>query len=171
MQNNQETPFPFIIIKMSSIPPHIFITFDSSGFWPPIKDEQSASKKLLKLIEKYQIDCSIPEAVQEETSLAPDSVKKLAHAQIYNLDLFNTQGEQQELSEIKIMLFGTVNNLPMGKTNDARILLCAKKYNCTYFVTFDKKHILTKRIEIKSMLGFEVVTPSECLEKLNAYLD
>jgi len=32
------------------------------------------------------------------------------------------------------------------------------------------EHILSKRVKIKSKLGFEVVTPSECLEKLLAYL-
>jgi len=38
------------------------------------------------------------------------------------------------------------------------------------FVTFDKNHILNKRVEIKSKLGFEAVTPTECLEELFAYL-
>lgn len=98
-------------------------------------------------------------------------LKNLAHAQIYNCDLFTTQDEQKELSEVKTMLFGAVDDLSLGKTNDARNLLCAKKYSCTYFVTFDKKHILSRHIEIKAKLGFEVVTPSECLEKLHAYLN
>ncbi|MBE3142237.1 MAG: type II toxin-antitoxin system VapC family toxin [Thermoplasmata archaeon] len=155
---------------MSSIPPYVFVAFDSCGFSPPVKDEKLAAEELLVLIEEYQVEFSIPEAVLEETNRAPNRVKKIAHAQIYNYDLFNTQDEQQELSEVKIMLFGAVDDLSSGKINDARNLLCAKKYGCTYFVTFDKKHILNRRIEIKSKLGFEVVTPSECLEKLNAYL-
>ncbi|MBI9045047.1 MAG: type II toxin-antitoxin system VapC family toxin [Anaerolineaceae bacterium] len=155
---------------MKSIPPHVFVSFDSCGFSPPIMEEKLATEKLLTLIEEHQVQFSIPEAVLEETNRAPDSVKKIAQAQIYDYDLFTTQGEQRELSEVKIMLFQTVDGISLGKVNDARILLCAKKYGCTYFVTFDKKHILSKRIEIKSKLGFEVVTPSECLEKLLTYL-
>jgi predicted nucleic acid-binding protein len=155
---------------MKSIPPHIFISFDSCGFSPPVKDEKVAAEKLLILIEKYQVQFSIPEAVLEETNRAPNRVKKIAHAQIYDYDLFTTQDEQQELSEVKIMLFGTVDGISPGKVNDARNLLCAKKYGCTYFVTFDKKHILNRRVEIKSKLGIEAVTPSECLEKLLEYL-
>ncbi len=155
---------------MKSIPPYVFVSFDSCGFSPPDKDEKLAAEKLLALIEKHQVQFSIPEAVLEETSRAPDSVKKIAHAQIYDYDLFTTQDEQRELSEVKTMLFGTARGISSGKVNDARNLLCAKKYSCTYFVTFDKKHILSKRVKIKSKLGFEAVTPSECLEKLLAYL-
>ena len=156
---------------MKSIPPHVFVSFDSSGFSPPIKEEKLAAQKLLVLIEEYQVQFSIPEAVLEETSRAPDSVKKIAQAQIYDYDLFSTQDDQRELSEVKMMLFESVTDLAPGKVNDARNLLCAKKYGCSYFVTFDKKHILSKRVEIKSRLGFEVVTPGECLKKLLAYLD
>jgi predicted nucleic acid-binding protein len=155
---------------MNSIPPHVIISFDSCGFSPPDKDEKIATEKLLALIEEYQVAFSIPEAVLEETYRAPNRVKQIAHAQIFDYDLFTTQKEQQELSEVKIMLFGTVDGLSSGKVNDARNLLCAKKYSCTYFVTFDKRHILNKRMEIKSKLGFDVVTPNECLEKLLAYL-
>ena len=155
---------------MNSIPPHVFVSFDSSGFSPPVHDEKLGAEQLLTLIEKHQVQFSIPEAVYEETSRAPDSVKKIAHAQIIDYDLFTTHDEQLELSEVKTMLFGTVVGISPGKVNDARILLCAKKWNCTYFVTFDKKHILNKRVEIKSKLDIKVVTPSECLEKLLAYL-
>jgi predicted nucleic acid-binding protein len=155
---------------MKSIPPYVFVSFDSCGFSPPIEDEKIAAEKLLALIEINKIQFSIPEAVLEETSRAPESVKKIAQAQIYNYDLFTTQDEQRELLEVKVMLFGTATDISPGKVNDARNLVCAKKYSCTYFVTFDKKHILSKRVEIKSKLGFEVVTPSECLEKLLAYL-
>jgi len=156
---------------MNSIPPHVFLSFDSCGFSPPVKNEKLAVDKLLILIEEYQVQFSIPEAVWEETNRAPNSVKKIAHAQIYDYDLFTTQEEKQELWEVKIMLFGTVAGLSSGKVNDARNLLCAKKHNCTYFVTFDKKHILSRRVEIKSKLGFEAVTPSECLGILHAYLE
>lgn len=93
----------------------------------------------------------------------------MAHVHIINYDMFNSS-EKRELAEVERLLFGTAQNLSRGKINDARNLLAAKKYSCTYFVTFDKKHILSKREEIKSSLGFEVVTPSECLEKLQAYL-
>jgi predicted nucleic acid-binding protein len=155
---------------MKSIPPHIFVSFDSCGFSPPVKEEKLAAAQLLTLIEDHQVQFSIPEAVLEETSQAPNSARKIAQAQIYDYDLFTTQEEQQELSEVKNMLFGTVDGLSSGKVNDARNLLCAKKYGCTYFVTFDKNHILNKRVEIKSKLGFEAVTPTECLEKLLAYL-
>lgn len=154
---------------MSLIPPHIFISFDSSGFSPPVNDEKSAADKLFKLIEEHKVTSSITEGVMEETSSAPNPVRKLANAQIFDLDLFDSKDEQLEL-EIKKLLFGSVDDLSSSKINDARILVCAKKYNCTYFVTYDKKHILNNRIEIKSKLGFEVVTPSECLEKLHFYL-
>ncbi|MEA3351423.1 MAG: type II toxin-antitoxin system VapC family toxin [Chloroflexota bacterium] len=156
---------------MKSIPPYVFVSFDSCAFFPPVKEEKLATEKLLTLIEERQIQFSIPEAVLEETSRAPDRVRKIAHAQIYDYDLFTTQDEQRELSEVKIMLFKTIDGISQGNVNDARNLLCAKKYGSTYFVTFDKKHILSKRVEIKSKLGFEVVTPRECLEKLLAYLD
>lgn len=155
---------------MKSIPPYVIIYFDSCGFFPPVRDEKLAAEELLTLIEEHRVPFSIPEAVLEETSRAPNSVKKIAHAQIHDCDLFSTQEEQRELSEVKIMLFGTVGGISSGKVNDARNLLCAKKNGCTYFVTFDKKHILSKRAEIRSKLGLEVVTPSECLGKLLAYL-
>jgi predicted nucleic acid-binding protein len=155
---------------MSLMPPHVFIVFDSCGFMPPVKTEKLAVENLLNLIEEYQVDFSIPEAVLEETEQAPDRVRKLTHAHIFDYDLFNTQDEQRELLEVKKMLFVKVTNLSKGKINDARNLLCAKKYGCTYFVTFDRKHILSRRSEIKQKLGFEVVTPSECLQELLKYI-
>jgi len=116
---------------MKSIPPHVFASFDSCGFSPSVIEEKLAAVQLLTLIEEHQVQFSIPEAVLEETSHAPDSVRKIAHAQIHDYDLFTTQEEQQELSEVKIMLFGTVDGLSSGKVNNARNLLCAKKNGCT----------------------------------------
>lgn len=37
---------------MGSIPPHVFIFIDSSGFKPPVKDEKEASEMLFDLIDK-----------------------------------------------------------------------------------------------------------------------
>ena len=154
------------------MPPLIYVCFDSCGFAPPIQEEKQAVAQLLALGEEHhdQVIIGVPQAVSEETSQAPDRARRIAQAQIYDLDLFTTQGEQQELLEVRILLFGTPTGLSSGKVNDARNLLCAKKYCCTYFVSFDRNHILSKRDEIKSKLGFEVVTPSECLRILRAHL-
>lgn len=155
---------------MGLIPPHIFIAFDSCGFLPPIKSEKLAAEKLLNLIEKHQIQFSIPQAVLEETERAPNRIREMAHKYIFDYDMFTTVKEQRELLEVQELLFGITEGLSRGKINDARNLLCAKKYGCTYFVTFDRNHILSNGEEIKSKLGFEVIIPSECLEKLQDYL-
>lgn len=155
---------------MGYIPEHVFISFDSCAFGPASKDEKIATEKLLKLIKKYEVQFSIPQAVSEETERAPKWIREMAQAHIFNYDLFNTPEEQKELLEVQRMLFGPGDNLSKSEINDARNLLCAKKYACTYFVTFDKKHILNKHKEIRLKLGFQVITPSKCLNKMQEYL-
>jgi len=137
---------------------------------PPVASEKQAAQELRNLIEKHQVRFDIPEAVYEETDHASDRVRKMAHCRIINYDMFTTLKEKREFIEVQRLIFGITENLSQGKINDVRNLLNAKKHCCTYFVTFDKKHILSKRSEIKSELGFEVVRPSECLERLQDYL-
>ncbi len=156
---------------MGQIPVHVFVSFDTCAFWPPQESEKLAAKALLALIEQHKVEFSIPQAVLEETGRAPNRVREMAHAHIFNYDMFNTPEEQRELLEVQRMLFGTRERLSQGEINDARNLTCSKKYSCTYFVTFDKKHILSKRDEIRSKLGFQVVTPSECLDRMREYLE
>lgn len=155
---------------MGHIPVYVSVSFDSSAFWPPQENEKLAVEKLLYLFEQHEVDFSIPEAVLEETGRAPQHIRKMAHAHIYNYDVFHTSTEQRELLEVQRMLFDTKVNLSKSDINDVRNLQSARKYSCTYFVTFDKRHILSKRDEIKSKLGVQVVTPSECLNKMQEYL-
>jgi predicted nucleic acid-binding protein len=152
---------------MGRIPPHVFITFDGCGLAPPVESEKRAVEELLTLIKQHEVVCDVPESAAEEME-RHTRAKQIVGRRIVACDVFDVRSEQ--FHEVQEILFGTKTELSEGEINDVRILLNAKHYLCTYFVTFDKKHILSKRDEIRARLGFEVVTPSECLDRLREYL-
>jgi hypothetical protein len=152
---------------MGQIPPHVFITFDACGLGPPEPSEKQAVEELLALIDQHEVQCDIPEDVADEMD-RHESAKKKRRGRIVSC---NTQMGRGKFLEVQRILFGTKTDLSPNEVNDVRILLNAQHYFCGYFVTFDKTHILSKRDEIRSKLGFEVVMPSECLSKLREYLE
>ena len=151
---------------MGQIPPHIFIEFDSCGFAPPVTSEKRAVMELLALIEQHEVVLHVPETVAEEME-RHSGARKIVSGCIVSYDTSNIKTDSELFLRVKKILFGIKH---AGNVNDVRILLAAKQDLCTYFVTYDKRHILNKREEIKRELGFQVVMPSECLQRLQEYL-
>ena len=151
---------------MGEIPPHVFIAFDACGLGPPEESEKQAVEELLALIDEHEVQCDIPEDVAGEV----DQHRRAREKRRGRIISCNPQIGGKWFLEVQRILFGTKTDLSPNEINDVRILLNAYHHLCSYFVTFDKKHILSKRDEIKARLGFEVVTPSECLAILREYL-
>lgn len=152
---------------MGKIPPHVFISFDACGLGPPVETEKRAVEKILALIDEHELQCDIPEDVADEVD-RHERARQLRKGRLVSCN--PSIGEKWSL-DIHRLLFGEKDDLLQNETNDIRILLNAYHYLCSYFVTYDKTHILSKRDEIKSKLGFDVVTPTECLAVLQRYLE
>jgi hypothetical protein len=153
-------------LTVSEIPPHVFIAFDACGLGPPEESEKQALEELLALIDQHEVQCDIPEDVAGEV----DRHKRAREKRRGRIVSCNPQIGAKRFLEVQRILFGAKANLSPNEINDVQILLNAYHHLCGYFVTFNKRHILSKRDEIKSTLGFDAVTPSECLAILRGYL-
>lgn len=151
---------------VGKIPLHVFIPFDACGLGPPEETEKRAVDAILALIDEHEVQCDIPEDVADEV----DRHKRARQMRKGRLVSCNPPIGERRFLEFRRLLFGDRAELLPNEMNDIRILLNAYHHLCSYFVTYDKVHILSKRGEIKSRLGFDVVTPSECLAILQGYL-
>ena len=157
---------------MGGIPKHICVAYDTCAFWPPDAVEREAALELLALLDPCHIPVEKTQAVDEELNQAPARVRRIANELtcLTSYDMFNTEKERRDLLKVQRMLFGTRADLRTGDLNDARNLLCSSKYSHTFFVTFGKRHLLSKGSEIRARLNLEVVTPSQCLALIKDFL-
>jgi hypothetical protein len=151
---------------MGTIPPHVFIAFDACGLGPPEEDEKRAVEELLALIDQHDIQCDIP----EDVALEVDRHRSARELRRGRLVACTPQIGDTGFLELQRLLFGEKSELSPNEINDIRILLTAYHHLCSYFVTYDRSHILSRHEEIKAALGFDVVTPSKCLGILQEYL-
>jgi len=143
--------------------PKIF--FDANSFYPPQEKEKIAMTELEKIIYRTEdITLEIPYSVRNELSKAPKWIQTKISQSIYTLPRNLVDEEKKTQREILLLLFGTLQNLKGNQINDAIHIFEAQKYGCRYFVTLDKKHILSKRTDIEKRFNLKIVTPSECLE-------
>lgn len=143
--------------------PKIF--FDSCAFNPPQETEKTAMDELEKIItDTEDITIEIPYSVKKELSKAPKWIQKKIALSIYTLPQNLTDEEKKTQHGIQFLLFGAQQNLNQNQINDTIHIFEAQKYGCRFFVTLDKKHILSKGINIEKRFSLRPITPSECLK-------
>jgi predicted nucleic acid-binding protein len=152
-------------LRMGQIPPHVSVSFDACGFKPAPASEAQAARELRALIKEHRVQCDIPEIA----ALEMDQKLRAREFKRRYIVACNTQVNSAQFFEMQKVLFGTKTDLEPNERRDILNLLNAIHYLHSYFVTFDN-HFLSKRDEIRSRWGIEVVKPSECLEILREYL-
>jgi len=151
---------------MAIYPFNIFI--DSCAFNPPVESEKNAILELFKLEEEGKIVIEIPYEVENELSKAPLWIARRRLGKIFTIPVGLTEGEKKTKCEIRNLLFNK-QNLRQNEVNDVTHIFEAQKYGARYFVTMDKKHILSKAIEIEKRFGMKMVMPSRCLKEIEEW--
>ncbi len=148
--------------------PKVF--FDANSFCPPQDDEKKAMSEIEKMIDQIEnVMIEIPYSVKKEVSLAPKWIRTKITQTIYTLPVTLTDKEIRIKEEIQILLFGNQVNLSQNQVNDIIHIFEAQKYGCRFFVTLDKKHILSKGVEIEKRFILKVVNPTEYLHILKIF--
>lgn len=148
--------------------PKIF--FDTNTFYPPQASEKKAMSEIEAIYNQLEdIMIEIPHSVQQELKKAPKWIQSKI-SPIYTIKYSLTEEQRKILSEIRLILFPNHMGLKQNEENDAVHIYEAQKYCCQYFVTLDKKHILSKKSELKKRFHLYVITPSECLDIIATHL-
>jgi len=147
---------------------NIFIMVDSCAFWAPIKSEQDAMKKLLELETKDIIinglDLAEPTEEEQERAGTPSVIRKQTSGRIIAVPSCDTSEDRQVWQDIRNTLFKDKAELTRSDLTDINNIYTAWYYpEYTYFITYDKKHILSKAQLIRERFRIQCVTPKECL--------
>jgi hypothetical protein len=144
-------------------PKRIMVFFDSCAFDPKYAPEDSASNKLLKLIEDNGGHVLISHSNQKELEHpnTPSLVKRIGLNRISTCNVGLTPDEFELKNNILKILAGR------GKRSnieaDAIHIFEAQKYGATFFVSVDA-HLLKRYNEIKRLCGVNILRPSNVLE-------
>jgi len=149
---------------------HISIMIDSCAFYPPIADEKQAMERLWELDAQGIIQLEIAEATDEEMMNAPPRFRDRVNSRFYSRDMADTSEEQKRISEIQKILFPGKMQLADNDKVDVRNIFVATKYAIDFFVTFDKKHLISKAELIKNDLNVQVLTPIQCVDRISQLL-
>lgn len=142
----------------------IEIFVDACAFHPPVKEEKQAMLELLMLEEKGKIQLKIAKSTEEELMNAPHNMQKHRFNRIIAYPFIESDEEKRTLIEIESTLFPNRKNIRNGERSDAEHIFCAHKYGCRYFITYDKRHILSKRDMLLKKWNIIAVTPVEGLD-------
>ena len=147
----------------------IFIMVDSCAFHPPVDIEKAAMDELWKLEEEKKINkLEIGEATEEEMKKAPPQFQNRVNSRICaGVELTSLQ-ERQRKREIADVLFPgkTKTQLTSGDKRDIQNIFVASQWHYYFFVTYDKRHIVSKAEIIMGRFRLRVVTPSQCLKEI-----
>lgn len=135
--------------------------FDTCAFHPPVPKEKEASDRLLDLEEKEGIEIIIPFGTYNEL---PNRLAKFRSKMISTNKVPLVDEEEKVKLEISTILFSNKPQLQPNEATDIDNLFEALKYGCTFFVTFDKKHILSRSLDLQKRFNLRVASPSECLK-------
>jgi hypothetical protein len=144
-------------------PRRIMVFFDSCAFDPKYAPEDSASNKLLVLIEKHGGHVLIAHSNQKELEHpnTPSWVKKIGLNRVSSCRVSLTPDEIDVKDQILKLLVGFGKRVNMEA--DATHIFEAQKYGATFFVTVDE-HLLKRHREIKKLCGVNILKPSKVLE-------
>lgn len=145
--------------------------FDTCAFHPPIPNERKATDDILSLVEAEEIPLALPRRVDKELMRAPSFVRAKALVLPFTRELSPSSSDQEREKLVGEILFPGLQHLKPNQINDVDNVAEAKKYDCCYFVTFDKKDILSKAPEILQKLNMHVVSPSKCLRIIKEWLE
>jgi hypothetical protein len=125
--------------------------------------EDQVVDEILALAEDLKISLYLPHSVKSEIEHpnTPAETKKRAAGLIYTQPVTLTEPEIQRLQKIQAMLQGDAR--PGKHHRDAFHVVEAAKYG-SYFITNDGR-ILNHRGALTAILGVDVVTPTEFLER------
>lgn len=146
----------------------IFILVDSCAIYPPQANDKKAMEQLRSLESEEKINkLEITEGTEEEMKKVPSILRNWVRDRIVSGDAISTIDEVLKLKEIKYMLFPQKGRLTKSDNIDARNVFNAwKNKEYSFFVTCDKKHILSKADILWEMYRVKVITPVECLKEI-----
>lgn len=152
--------------KTGQIPPTLF--FDTCAFHPPQATEKAVVRKLKELERAGLVHIEFSFATEREAMKAPGKVPGETVGRLYTLEVGLNSQEAATRTRIRALVFANKTRLTPGDENDVTHLFEAQKYGHAFFVTVDRKHILSKAKGLREQFGIRVVSPSECLQALIA---
>ena len=146
----------------------IFILVDSCAIYPPQTHDKRAMEQLRALESEEKINkLEISEGKEEEMKKVPSLLRNWVRDRIVSGDAISTYDEVLKIKEIKYTLFPQKSKLTASDKIDVRNVFNAwKNKEFSFFVTCDKKHILSKADILWEMYRVKVVTPVECLKEI-----
>ena len=148
----------------------INVYMDSCAFYPPQEPDKKASKRLFDLYDEDKISIEIPYGVKDELSKLKHTVRKKMLDKTYTIRVPLTSKEEIEWQDVKQILFGDRSDLRPNDVMDINNVFEAQKYGCVFFVTCDKRHILSKASLLFARFRLQVMSPSQCLRVIEEYL-
>ncbi|MBN1526389.1 MAG: hypothetical protein JW919_02245 [Candidatus Omnitrophica bacterium] len=150
----------------------IFMLVDSCAIYPPEACDKKAMEQLRSLEKEEKINkLEITQGTEEEMKKVPLLLKDWVKDRIVSDDAVSTINEILKIKEIKNVLFPQKMQLTRGDKIDVRNIFNAQKNReYSFFVTCDKKHILSKADTIWNMYHVKAVSPSDCLREIMSLL-
>lgn len=151
-----------------SVLAHISIMVDSCAFGPCDTIERKAIEELQKLEIAGRINpLEIAEATEGEQEQigTPPVIRKQSSGRVIAATPDCISYEQwQKRRDIRNILFGNKLQLTNSDEIDINNIYTAWHHKYSYFVTYDKKHILSKAGMIWKKFQVRCVTPQGCLK-------
>jgi len=142
---------------------------DSCGFWAPESKESKAFKRLKELeatgvIKLLEIS-SATDKEQDQIGTPPAIRKQSSNCIIAPFEC-SAYEERQIKKDIRNALFKNKLQLTVSDEVDIKNIYTAWYFRYFYFVTYDKRHILSKANIIWDKFRVRCVTPAECLNSI-----
>lgn len=151
--------------------PMAIIYMDSCAFYPAVSTERQATNRLLDLYDMFDDVCiTVPWSVLIETHTLRESIRNKITSKLYTRRVSLTPPEISEKHMIRQILFGDRTDLAPNDLADIEHVFEAQKYRAAFFVTVDRKHILSKAHELYERFRLQVMSPTECLKRIEPFL-
>ena len=143
---------------------------DSCAFYPPQKLEKEASNRLFDLYDKGKLDIEVPYGVVYELSKLNHPVSNKLLDKVHTVPVTLTSEEYHQMRDIQQVLFSDKRDLQPNDKIDIENVFEAIKHGCAFFVTCDKRHILSKAHELYERFHLQVMCPSDSLKRIETYI-
>lgn len=125
-------------------------------------DQRAAADQLIELAEKLEILIAVPHSVRKELDHPSTPAHTRAQAARLPYTMDTGMGQARNLAVVQRIMRG--NALPGKHAKDAAHIYDAALWQCSYFVTCDKR-IIAKQSELNEAIdGLWVLKPTEMLE-------
>lgn len=150
-------------------PIHIYL--DACAFWAPTEVERKAVDRLFELEESKAIPhMLISRVTRDELDSMPSwaraYVRERCESRIWSWTGTEELEQRKKLARVQDVLFTDRPTLKKNEQRDVVNVFEAKEGGATFFVTCDKRDILSKQDEIRRELNLSVASPSECLDEV-----